>query len=191
MREREREKKEEKHKDVKAFFLPSPFPLWKVTDLSADGGVVGELVFKLLNAFNHLCLVLPVEPFDIFRLLTPSGWPASPAPNSSFWKSKRTSNVISALRHTENSTVSIFSFPLTLENSTITTSYNRIYIIGMHNLLNYNNLLNFHRWINLFQSFPSGTEIIIEKSNFAFQLFDFKKFLWNYSNFIFSCIWYI
>ena len=54
------------------------------TDLSVDGGVVGELVFRLLNAFSHLCLVLPVEPFDIFRLLTPSGWPVSPAPNSSF-----------------------------------------------------------------------------------------------------------
>lgn len=66
------------------------------TDLSVVGGVVGELVFKLLNAFSHLCLVLPVEPFDIFRLLTPSGWPASPAPNSSFCKSKRTTDEIYA-----------------------------------------------------------------------------------------------
>lgn len=56
----------------------------KAAHLSDSGGVVGELVFRLLNAFSHLSLGLPVEPFDIFRLAIPSGWPASPPPNSSF-----------------------------------------------------------------------------------------------------------
>lgn len=38
--------------------------------LSVGGdAVVGELVFKLLKALSHLLLVLlPVEPFDIFRV---------------------------------------------------------------------------------------------------------------------------
>lgn len=93
-----------------------------VTDLSVDGGVVGELVFKLLNAFNHLCLVLPVEPFDIFRLLTPSGWPASPAPNSSFCKLKRTPYIVSALADLDNF-LTESNFPLVLENSLTISLY--------------------------------------------------------------------